>query len=120
MHTNTHWSGTTTDRTNEAVMTEQFANREARALTEYMSIHSAAEVGHETPGEYTVVSKSGRSYRVDLEIGTCDCNDAFYHQPSGGCRHLRRVQFATGRRPIPKWIDESELDDQLKLDIESE
>ena len=100
-------------------MSDELESRDARALTEYMSIHASAGGHPETSGEYTVVSKSGRSYRVDVEAGTCDCNDAFYYQPSGGCRHLRRVQFATGRRPIPKWIDESELDDQLKLDIES-
>ena len=41
---------------------------------------------------------------------TCDCKG---HQYGHKCYHIRRVEFATGRRSIPDWFDESALDDQL-------
>ena len=99
---------------------EDLASSDAPALTEYMTVCSGAGPHADAPEVYTVVSKSGASYRVDIEAGTCDCSDSRYHHAAGGCKHLRRVEFVTGRRPIPKWIGESELDDQLRLDIESE
>jgi hypothetical protein len=118
MHTYIHGSETTTDTTNSQPNRpiEQLAHRDVRALTEYMTILSDVGMSADAAGLYTVVSKSGRSYTVDIETGACECNDSFYHHPAGGCKHLRRVEFATGRRSIPEWVDEDAIDDQLKLD----
>ena len=88
-------------------------DRDVRALTEYMSVLSDIGMVAGADGLYTVVSESGRSYTVDIETGACDCDDAFYRNPDGGCKHVRRVQFATGRRSIPAWVNEDAVDDQL-------
>ena len=101
-------------------LVEQLTNRDVRALTEYMTVLSNGAIATNAPGLYTVISKAGRSYTVDLETGACECNDAFYHQPSGGCAHVRRVEFATGRRQVPEWVDETALDDQLKHNLNAD
>jgi len=99
--------------------TEWLRDRDLRALTEYMTVCAGTEMSADTPGVYTVVSRPGARHIVNVEAGTCDCRDAAYNRPAGGCKHRRRVEFVTGRRPIPGWIDESTLDDQLRHDIEA-
>ena len=94
-------------------------DRDVRALTEYMSVLSDVGMVAGAEGLYTVVSESGRSYTVDIETGACDCDDAFYRNPKGGCKHVRRVRFATGRRAIPGWVNEDAVDDQLGQHIKS-
>lgn len=118
MHTYIHGSETTTDTTNRQPNRpiEQLAHRDVRALTEYMTILSDDGITNDAPGLYTVISKSERSYIVDLATGACECNDSVYHQPAGGCKHLRRVEFTTGRRSIPEWVNQEAIDDQLRLD----
>ncbi|MFC6724993.1 hypothetical protein ACFQE1_11545, partial [Halobium palmae] len=45
---------------------------------------------------YAVVTESGSEYLVDARTGACECADAEYRAPEGGCKHVRRVAFATG------------------------
>lgn len=92
-------------------------DRDVRALTECMSVLSDVGIAAGADGLYTVVSESGRSYTVDIETGACDCDDAFYRDPNGGCKHVRRVGFATGRRSIPEWVNEHAVDEQLGLHL---
>jgi hypothetical protein len=96
---------------------EPLDDRDVRALTEYMSTLPNVGIAAGAEGIFTVISESGRSYTVDVETGACDCDDAFYRQPTGGCKHVRRVQFATGRRSIPEWVNEEAIDEQLGLHV---
>jgi hypothetical protein len=73
-------------------------DRDIRALNEWMTVFA------EAPGMFRVVSE-GPEYVVDLETETCECDDSTYRDPDGGCKHIRRVRFTTGARPIPECID---------------
>jgi hypothetical protein len=52
---------------------------------------------------YEVVSGSGNTYMVDVEAEACTCPDCERRQPTGGCKHLRRVdlEIRTGITPAP-------------------
>lgn len=81
-------------------------NRDARALTEYMTVLDAG-------GDiYTVVGENGNGeHRVDAREERCTCPD---HKHRGvRCKHIRRVAFATGEESIPAWADREAIDDQL-------
>jgi hypothetical protein len=73
--------------------------RTERALTEYMTVlPDGGDV-------YTVVGENGSTYRVDGREGRCTCPDHEHRRPDGGCKHIRRVAFATGQRPVPGAVD---------------
>ena len=94
--------------------------RDTAALTEYMTVLDDVGRARHAPFLYSVTSQSGREYLVDVTTGACECDDAFYRQPDGGCKHLRRVQFATGRRDIPEWADRSRIDPDLGRHVTEE
>jgi len=73
--------------------------RTERALTECMTVLPEGGDIH------TVVGENGTTYVVDSRVGRCTCPDAEYREPSGGCKHQRRVEFATGARPVPAGVD---------------
>ena len=50
---------------------------------------------------------------VTAENGACECDDSFYRDPEGGCIHYRRLQYATGERDIPDWVNHDRVDPQL-------
>ncbi len=85
--------------------------RDVRALTEYMTV--LADVGQVAGAEdmYVVTTESGSEYTVDLRHGSCTCPDAEYRDVR--CKHIRRAEFATGRRPIPEWVDADGVNDRL-------
>lgn len=87
--------------------------RDAMALTQYMTVLDDVGRARDADRLYTVVSQSGRTYLVDVDQRACECDDAFYRQPTGGCKHVRRVEFATGRREIPSWADRDRVDPAL-------
>jgi len=91
--------------------------RDVAALTEYMTVLEDVGEARGAEGLYTVVAQSGHTYLVDVETGACECDDAFYRDPDGGCKHVRRCEFATGRRTIPAWVDRSRVDPQLGLHV---
>jgi len=91
--------------TNEPHGHESIDPRTKRALTEYMSVLP------EGGDVYTVVGQNGGTYQVDGRTGVCTCADFEYRQPEGGCKHVRRVAFATGDEPIPAGVDG--VDEQL-------
>lgn len=74
----------------------ELTDRDVRALTEYLTVLPVA------PGMFEVVSQSGKSYTVDNRTDTCECPDNEYRDIR--CKHLRRVDFATGGRDVPTWI----------------
>jgi hypothetical protein len=84
--------------------------RGVRALTEYMTV---LPLGGDV---YSVTTQSGSEYRVDACEGRCTCPDHQYREVE--CKHIRRVAFATGNRPIPAWVDADEVDAQLGEHVE--
>jgi hypothetical protein len=89
---------------NESTDTE-LDERDRRALEQYLTVLP------EAPGLFRVVSESGSAYTVDTREGRCTCPD---HKHRGvRCKHLRRVAFATGERPIPATVDREAIDEHL-------
>jgi hypothetical protein len=87
-------------------------DRTQRALTETLTVLTPDGTPVENPNRttFSVTSASGATYQVDLVTGDCDCADAEYRAPSGGCKHVRRARLATGREVVPAAVD---ADDQL-------
>jgi len=50
-------------------------------------------------------------YLVDLRDGSCTCPDARYRDVR--CQHIRRAEYATGRRTVPDAVDRSAVDPGL-------
>jgi hypothetical protein len=71
--------------------------RTERARTEEMDV-SLLRKG----GEYEVQSESGNTYEVDVASKTCTCPDFTKSQPSGGCKHLRRVDIEIRDGPVSR------------------
>jgi len=71
--------------------------RTERALTECMTVLPDA------PDLFTVGENGNESYTVDARAGVCSCPDFQYREPAGGCKHVRRVVFATAERPVPSY-----------------
>lgn len=77
--------------------------RDVLALTQYLTVLDNLPPVDDYEDRYVVVSESGAEYLVDLREGTCTCPD--YRYRGGRCKHVRRVEFATGAREIPRWVD---------------
>jgi hypothetical protein len=81
---------------NTTAVDERIELRTERALTEYMTVLAVG------PDIYSVTTESGAEYRVGARAGRCECPDARHNLgPDEACKHVRRVAFATGARPIP-------------------
>jgi hypothetical protein len=102
---------TKTPNANEGIDAETETDldaRDARALTEYMSVLP------EGGDMYTVVGQHGGTYTVDAREGRCTCPDAEYNlDDDERCKHQRRVAYATGAEAVPAWVDTEAVDDQL-------
>jgi len=92
---------------------EQLPKRAADALTSFMTVLEDLPAVAGDSERFAVVSDSGTEYLVDRRSETCTCPDMLHRKPSGGCRHLQRVRFATGIAVIPEWVDRSAIDPQL-------
>jgi hypothetical protein len=93
-------------------------DRTGAALTEVMTVLDDIGRVRDAPGLYLVVSSSGSTYLVDARSGTCECPDDQYRDLI--CKHRRRVAFATGRRPVPSWVPEQDLDDDFGAHVDGE
>jgi hypothetical protein len=94
--------------------------RDVRALTEYLTVLD--DVGRVRGADdlFLVVSQSGLEYLVDRRTGRCGCPDAEHRDPDGGCKHVRRVAFATGARPVPDGLQgvDSQLGAHVDVDLD--
>jgi hypothetical protein len=90
---------------------EKFDEHDAKALTQYLTVLEDHGPARGREGRYVVVSQSGSEYLVDADAGRCECPDHEYRGVR--CKHLRRVEFAIGARPLPAWIDREAVDSQL-------
>jgi len=106
-----------TDR-KDSVTTDDLADRTQRALTEYLTVLDDVDAAAGADGLYAVVSESGSQYLVDTRTDSCECPDAEHRDPEGGCKHVRRVAFATGERPIPAAADGLDVDSQLGAHVD--
>jgi len=103
--------------TDTAPELDKLSERDVAALTEYMTVLGDVGRARDADGLFLVVAESGHEYLVDAASGACECDDAFYRDPDGGCKHVRRVAFATGRRAIPRWVDRDGVDPQLGIHV---
>jgi hypothetical protein len=94
----------------ESLESTDLDQRDVRALTEYMT---TLPLGGDV---YSVTTQSGSEYRVDALEARCTCADHRYRDVR--CKHIRRIAFATGERPIPAWVDADEVDAQLEEHVE--
>lgn len=84
--------------------------RDRRALTEAMSVLP------EGGDIYTVVGQHNNGeYVVDTRESRCTCPDHRFRDIE--CKHIRRVAFATGERPIPLWVDPGRIDPLLGVHV---
>lgn len=88
---------------------------DVRALTQFLTVLDSVGRARGAGDLYLVVSESGSEYLVDIREGACECPDHEYR--GRRCKHIRRVEFATGRRPVPAGIDAGDIDDQLGLHV---
>jgi len=77
--------------------------RDVLALTQYLTVLDDLPRVDGNEDRYVVISESGSEYLVDRRDGSCSCPDYRYREVR--CKHIRRVEFATGARPIPAGID---------------
>lgn len=103
---------------NETLSIATLDDRDVRALTEYHTVLSDLGRVKDAEGLYLVVSQSGKEYLVEAHDGSCKCPDSQYHNPAGGCKHSRRVEFAAGRRAISADMNRSAVDPGLGEHIE--
>lgn len=88
-----------------------------RALAEYLTVLDDGDVrARAADGLYTVTSQSGKTYLVEPDLGACECKDNVHRDRN--CKHIRRVKFATGRREVPEWINETSIDPQLGIHVD--
>lgn len=91
--------------------------RDARALTEVMAVLPDIGRARNADDLYLVVSQT--EYLVDMREGSCECwDDRRPERPR--CKHRRRVEFVTGGRAIPSYIDESAIDDRIGQHVDNE
>lgn len=107
--------------TNDLTDCNRIDPRDVRALTEVMSVLDDIGRARGADDLYLVVSSSGREYLVDICERVCECPDFQHNLPTADgrqtCKHLARVTYETGMRPIPAWVDRDTLDDQLGMHI---
>ena len=82
---------------------KELTTRRERAVGEVMTVlpdMNGAAKGVEDM--YAVVSSSGSTYVVDLDVGACTCHDALYNiSGDDECKHVKRARYATGDEAIP-------------------
>lgn len=89
---------------------DQLSDRDRRALSQYLTVLEDIDRVRGADDLYLVVSESGSEYLVDMQEGACECDDHRYR--GSKCKHARRIEFATGSRPVPGNAD-VEVDPQL-------
>jgi hypothetical protein len=90
---------------------ESLPKRAIKALREKMTVTDDVDIVRGATDCYLVYSESGNSYFVDARDEVCQCPD---HEFRGArCKHIRRVAYATGREPLPGYINADAVDPLL-------
>ena len=106
-------------QTQQASGLEVLDERDARALTQPMTVMDSVGIVRGADGMYEVTTES--EYIVDLEAPTgarCLCDDHKFRRVE--CKHIRRVRFEIGERAIPAWVDRDDVDDVLGEFVDGE
>ncbi|QLK27193.2 SWIM zinc finger family protein [Natrinema zhouii] len=86
--------------------------RDVRAIEQELTVMDDSINPALEDGEFEIVSESGSTYLVDAFGGTCTCPDCQHN--NNHCKHLRRVTFETGMRPLDALLlDQLDVSDQL-------
>jgi len=95
--------------------------RTERALSECMTVLPNHGRADGAPGLFVVIGQNGNGeYLVDTRTGSCECPDAEYRDPEGGCKHLRRCRIATGDTPVPAdALGEVTIDDTFGAQVDA-
>ena len=78
-----------------------------RALTQFLTVLEDQGRVRDRDGQYLVVSESGAEYLVDARLMSCECPDHKFRDRD--CKHIKRVAYATGQRPIPPIVDPDDV-----------
>jgi len=95
-------------------------SRTKRALDEHMTVLPDFGRAAGAPDLFIVVGENGNGeYLVDLRTESCECADAEYRDPAGGCKHVRRCRIATGESPVPAdALGRIEIDDTFGAHVD--
>jgi len=107
--------------TNESEKVDCIDSRTKRALDECMTVLPDHGRADGAPGLFVVIGENERGeYLVDLRTESCECKDAKYRDPEGGCKHLRRCRIATGETPVPAdALGRIEIDDTFGAQVDA-
>jgi len=106
---------------NESETKDSIETRTRRALEECMTVLPNKGRAQGAPGLFVVIGENENGqYLVDSQTGSCECKDAKYRDPEGGCKHLRRCRIATGVSPVPAGaLDEITIDSTFGAQLET-
>jgi hypothetical protein len=106
---------------NESESQDCIDSRTKRALDECMTVLPNHGRADGAPGLFVVIGQNENGeYLVDTRTGSCECADAEYRDPEGGCKHVRRCRIATGENPVPAdALGEVTIDDTFGAQLET-
>lgn len=88
--------------------TQEFDARTVRAITQSLIVTPDIGRARDNAAEALVTSETGKTYLVNVVLGTCECPD--HEHRDAECKHIRRARMAMGMSPIPVELVEA-LDD---------
>jgi hypothetical protein len=99
----------------------EIADRTRRALEEYMTVLPEFGRAADAPGLFVVVGENENGeYLCDTRTGGCECKDAEYRDPEGGCKHVRRCRIVQGEKPVPAAsLGDIEVDSSIGVHVDS-
>jgi predicted nucleic acid-binding Zn finger protein len=109
---------------NESETKDSIETRTRRALEECMTVLPNKGRAQGAPGLFVVIGENENGqYLVDSQTGSCECKDAQYRDPEGGCKHIRRVRIAQGETPetpVPAGaLDEITVDSTFGVHVDA-
>lgn len=86
----------TTEESNGTPAALAVEKRTRRACVESMVVHPHGGGS----SMFDVYNVRGEMYTIDLRDGVCSCPDYVNREPSGGCKHIRRVRLEFALPPF--------------------
>lgn len=93
-------------------------NLDRRALEQYLTVLEDQGRVRGCPDLYLVVSESGCEYLVNAKPWACECADHQFRDRL--CKHIRRVSFAIGERPVPAEYGPTDVANDLGVHVDGE
>lgn len=96
---------------------DDLERRDVKALTETLLV---LDDEYDETGVYEVVTTEDKRYRVDAHERSCTCPDAEHNLgPDEACKHIRRVRYRRGERPLPSWLSSAAIAPGLRSVLRS-